>query len=833
MAAQFNPPAFTVQVGSHGAEALSVSSISGTEALSHLYDFRVDFFAKDGNPIATSELLEQDALLTLSIRDSAPRYVHGWVREVESLGMKTGRRRYRAHVVPRLWRLTQHHRSRIFQQKSVPDILKDILDAAGVKTRLALSGSYAPREYCVQYRESDFAFLSRLMEWEGIFYFFEHTEDGHTLVLGDKPSAHAPLPQGLQLPLRPSLGKEAVEGEYLSALEVVHRLRPGAVHLKDFDFEKPGLDISGKAQAPEGVTELELYDYPAGYVAPGVGKAATNVRTEAASMGGRTLMGQGVAPRLTPGYLLEVMSPEDGTFAGEYLVTEVVHSGTQPDVSAGSEAIQGLYRNQYQLLPKAIPFRPRRLTPLPQLAGPQTATVVGPAGEEIHTDEHGRIKVQFHWDREGKRDEKASCWVRVGQPWGGPAWGDVWLPRIGQEVVVRFLEGDPDRPLVAGAVYNGTNTVPYGLPGEKTKSTRKSASSLGSDGFNEVRIEDATGQEEVFTHAQKDEDLLTENDKDQQVTGFEDLLVKKDRKRTVEGSQELRVGLDDVGVVEQNQTLLVQGNRSTRTTLSHDEEVEGNQTMTVGGNLTALVLQGAMENVGAAKATTIGGAYSVNVALAYNEATGGARALQVAGAHTEHVLGMRQETVGKDKSVDVGLDWDLRTKGQLTLTVGKDWEEDIGKTTSLYITEAMAGLAKKFELKADTFSLLVGDNLILKMEKSGKVTFALKTLTVDGKDVKIKGGKVKMEAAGSLKSDSRKAKELEHFKDPDPVNVEFNLKGMDGKPIKDQPFELHMPDGTIKKGRVDGSGKGVVEKVPPGDYRVVFPEMSGRINKGS
>jgi len=371
------------------------------------------------------------------------------------------------------------------------------------------------------------------------------------------------------------------------------------------------------------------------------------------------------------------------------------------------------------------------------------------------------------------------------------------------------------------------------LPGEKTKSTRKSASSLGSDGFNEVRLEDAAGQEEVFAHAQKDEALLTENDKDQQVRGFEDLLVKKDRKRTVEGNQELRVGADDVSVVEQNQTLTVQGNRATRTAQSHDEAVEGNQLMTVGGNLTALVLKGAMENVGAAKATTIGGAYSVNVALAYNEATGGARAVEVAAMHTEHVLGSRQEMVAKDKTVDVGGGWDLRTKGQLTLTIGKDWKEDIGKKTGVYVTEATGALAKQFELKADTFSLTVGDNLILKMEKSGKVTFTLKTLTIDAKEVKFKGAKVKMEAAGSLKSDKRKAEELEHLKDPAPVNVEFTLKDINGKPVKDQPFELHMPDGSIKKGTVDGSGKGMVEKVPPGDYRVVFPEMSGRINKGS
>ncbi|MCP3137830.1 type VI secretion system Vgr family protein [Pyxidicoccus xibeiensis] len=745
-------PAFSVQVGAFGPDELSVSGVSGTEGVSRLYDFRVDFFTKDGEPLAVADLVWKDALVTLSVRDGDARYVHGQVREVEALGLKTGRRRYRAHVVPKLWRLSQVHKSRIFQGRSVPDILKAVLGEGGVEVRLALSGSYAPREYCVQYRESDFAFVSRLMEWEGIFYFFEHTDSGHTLVLGDKPSAHAPLPQGGMLPLRPHLGKEAVDGEFVYALEVVHRLRPGAVHLKDFDFEKPAVDISGKGKAPEGVAALEIYDYPAGYVAPGVGRSAASVRAEAVGVGGRTLSGEAIAPRLTPGFLLELDAPEDGTFAGEYLITEVVHSGVQPDVSGGSESLQGLYRNQFRLLPKAVPFRPRRLTPLPQIAGPQTATVTGPAGEEIHTDSHGRIKVQFHWDREGKNDEKSSCWVRVGQPWGGPAWGDVWLPRIGQEVIVRFLEGDPDRPLVAGAVYNGTNTTPYGLPDEKTKSTRKSASSLGSNGFNEVRIEDSAGAEEVFTHAQKDEDLLTENDKDQQVGGYEDLLVKKDRKRTVEGNQQLHVELDDVGVVEGNQSLLVQKNRDSVTGGSHDESVEGNQAMTVGKGLTALVAQGTMESVGAAKATTIGGAYSVNVALAFNEATGGVRTTEIGAAHTEYVVGSRQEVVAKDKQAKTSGEQQLEVKGQVSLVVGKDMSDTVGGKSQLLVTEPIGWLAKTFGLKADKLLLAVNGKQILTIDKSGNVKFSANTFTLEGSDIKVKGAKVKKESGASAPS---------------------------------------------------------------------------------
>ncbi|WP_240360231.1 type VI secretion system tip protein VgrG [Pyxidicoccus caerfyrddinensis] len=727
----WNPPAFTLRVGALGAERLALSGFAGREAISRLYDFRADFFTRDGEPLVVADLVGKDALVTVSVRDGGPRYVHGQVREVESLGMKTGRRRYRAHVVPKLWRLSQVHKSRIFQNNSVPEVLEAVLREGGVEVRLALSGSYAAREYCVQYRESDFAFVSRLMEWEGIFYFFEHMDSGHTLVLGDKPSAHAPLPQGQTLPLRPRMGKEAVDGELVYALERVHRLRPGAVHLKDFDFEKPAMDISGKGKATDGLAALEIYDYPAGYVAPGVVRSAARTRVEATGVGRRTLTGESIAPRLAPGFLMKLDSPEDGTFAGEYLITEVLHSGVQPDVSGGSESLQGLYRNQFHLLPKAVPFRPRRLTPLPQIAGPQTATVTGPAGEEIHTDAHGRIKVQFHWDREGKRDEKSSCWVRVGQPWGGPAWGDVWLPRIGQEVIVRFLEGDPDRPLVAGAVYNGIHPVPYALPDEKTKSTRKSASSLGSDGFNEVRIEDSMGDEEVFTHAQKDEALLTENDKAQEVRGFEDLLVKKDRRRRVEGHQELRVVMDDVGVIEGNQMLLVQKDRDTSTRGSHDESVDGHQAMTVGKGLNVSVSQGAVESVGAAKATTIGGAYSVNVALAHNAATGGAKTEQVAGLKHEAIAGSRQETVIGDKQLRVGgEDW-VEVDGSASLSVGKDWKLQTGEGLHLRIDGTQSVQARSLILDADALSIAVNGRVALQVEKSGRVRLFGRNITVE------------------------------------------------------------------------------------------------------
>jgi type VI secretion system secreted protein VgrG len=754
--ARTNAPAFTLQVGPHAASSLVVTRFTGSESLSRLYDFRIEFFEKDAQLLELAELPGTQAQLTIQIGEAPVRYVHGLVRQTELLGRIGGRWRYRVQVVPKLERLCQIRKSRIFQEKTVPDIVKAVLGEGSVEHRFAISGSYAPREYCVQYRESDFDFISRLLEAEGIFYFFEHAEGSHTLVLGDGENAHADLPGGANLPLRED-DKRAHDEEFISRMERVHRLRPGAVMLRDYDFEKPALDLSTKGDSAKGVPELELYDYPGEYVAPGVGKSLAKVRMEEKAQGAQTSTGRSVCPRMTPGYLFEAEHPGDGTFTGKYLVEEVVHSGQQPDTLGGAETLGGLYHNEFQCLAQGVPFRPPRMTARPYIPGLQTATVVGPAGEEIHTDQHGRIKVQFHWDREGQRNDRSSCYVRVGQSWGGLSWGALFLPRIGQEVLVRFLEGNPDRPLIAGAVYNGENPTPYGLPGERTKSTVKTASSLGSDGFNEMRLEDKAGQEEIFAHAQKDEDLLTENDKDQEVRGYEDLLVKKDRKRTVEGNQRLDVSLDDVSLVEGNQTLQVRGNRTTTTHGSHSESVEGNQSITVSKNVTTAIALAASETVGAAKALTIGAGYSINVALAFTESTGGAKATEVGAAQTGYVAGSRQEMISKDSTVKVGQDWQSEVKGQVSQAIGKDVKDTVNGKSHVGVKDATSRLAKSFELKADKFSLIVNGKRILQIQKSGAIQFAGAKFSIDGSDVKIKGSKVEMKGSGSPPSAQEKA----------------------------------------------------------------------------
>ncbi len=814
-------PAFSLRVGPFAPDELTITRFEGTERLSQLYAFQIDFHPMGEQPLEGAELLGAEALLMITVPGGAPRLLHGKVRSVNVLGLREGRWQYRIHVVPTLWWLTRVQRSRIFQGKTVQDILTQVLQDAGVEAKLSLSGSYEAREYCTQYRETDFAFLSRLMEWEGLFYFFEHSESGHTLVIGDKPSVHEPLPGGAVLPLR-DRDERSTDGEYLYSLERVHRIRPGVVHLKDYDFEKPALDVSGKAKSPQGEPVLEIYDYPGEYVAPGVGKQAAKVRMEEGVQAARTLDGESVAPNLTPGYCFEVQ--DDGSHEGEYTVVEVVHAGTLPETAGGREAHGRLYRNRFRCMPSQVPFRPRRLTPVPSIPGVQTAMVVGPAGEEIHTDRHGRIKVQFHWDREGARDDKASCWVRVGQTWGGPGWGALYLPRVGQEVLVRFLEGNPDRPLIAGTVYNAENPTPYALPEDKTKSTLKSASSLGSNGFNELRIEDAAGVEELFTHAQKDEELLTENDKDQEVRGYEDLQVQKDRARTVEGHQRLDVTRDDSSTVRGHQSLQVRGDRTTESSGSHTESVVKNQSITVGKGLTSAVMRTATESVGAAKTLEIGSGYAINVALASAEAVGGLKSVEVGKDRFEYVKGDRQERVIKNSEAKVAGSFQTEVKGPVTLTVSKDWKDEVGRKTQLEIKEASDWLTKVFELKADTFNIVVNNKLILKVEKSGNIKLTPKTITLEGDEVKVKGSKVKKEAAGSLEDKSVSLAAIEKLKEPELQTVEFSVKSKSGKPVPDLDFEVMLADGTVKKGKTDSNGNGKLEKVPAGQYSVSFPD---------
>jgi len=722
-------PEFEFEASGHSAGHLAVSEFSITEELSRPYTAVVMLVAREGVETETSQLLGQEAALSIHLDPETTRYVHGVITRLEKWGSGAGpdRRRYVAHLSPRLQTLGLRAQCRIFQDLSVPEIVQEVLSEGGVALRLALSSDYPRRDYCVQYRETDFDFVSRLLEEEGIFYSFEHEQDGHTVVLRDSAAACPDLDGDPQILFREESGM-ATE-EHVFAFREHREVRPNLVTLRDFQFLQPGLDLTSSAKAGSLTAlagALEIYDYPGRYGEPGTGRRYSQTRLEELQVEAETGAGSSTSRRLSPGQVFELADHPLEELNGDYLILSVKHRGWQPEALHSHHGLVATerrrYENEFVCLRAGVAFRPQCKTPRPIISGSQTAIVVGPPSEEIFTDEHGRIKVQFHWDREGNRDDRSSCWIRVSQAWAGPGWGALYLPRIGHEVVIEFLEGDPDRPMVTGSAYNGTNPPPIKLPHDKTQSTLRSASSPGGAGSNELRFEDAAGSEEVYLHAQKDLDIVVENDKTQHVGGNESLRVDKDRSRSVGGNQSLLVEKNDASTIHQNQSLEVALDRTTIVGGSHSETIGGDQSVHVGATSSITVGLAAMETVGAAKALTVGAAYAVTVGGAMNELVGGLKCEEVGGAKTEVVGGRKTERVAGSRTLQVGGDVSETVGGSRSLRVEKDLTLNVGGTLKHVARQEYRLDAPSIELSADNeFQLSVGPAKI-QVTKSGEVT---------------------------------------------------------------------------------------------------------------
>jgi type VI secretion system secreted protein VgrG len=699
---------------------LRVVGFEGSEGVSQLYRFNVTVACAD-NELAFASVVGQPAALTFRVGDE-PRHVHGVVSSFEQGEEGKKLTAYRATLVPAVWRLRYRRASRIFQDLTTPDILKAVLQKAGIALaacRFSLSGRYKPREYCVQYRESDWDFMSRLMEEDGIFYYFEHTEDKHMLVVGDASSAHAAILGEATLPFRAPSGA-LVGGEHVSRYRYAERVRPGKVTLRDYNFKKPSLTLEG-TQTSDADTDLEIYDYPGDYEEPGAGEDVAKLDLERLQATRKTGEGDSACPRLTPGHLFSIKEHARDDFNREYLITRVEHRGYEPHMDGAAGADAAPYANSFEVIPSDVSFRPPRLTPVPTIKGIQTAVVVGPSGEEIHTDEHGRIKVQFHWDREGKKNEHSSCWIRVSQAWAGAAWGALFIPRIGQEVVVDFIEGDPDRPLVVGSVYHAANVPPYPLPAEKTKSTLKSSTSSGGGGFNELRFEDKKGSEEIFLHGQKDWTIEILNDKNQAIGHDEALVVLHDRTKSVGNDQSETVG----------------GYKSIEVVKDHTESIGGSESLDVGENLTVSVGKNSTESIGADQTVSVGANASVSI--------GAAMSLSVGGGKSESVAESSSESVTKSKTTTVEEDYTLTVNKSMTATITKDSKEEVKEKKTLIVGKKLA--------------IQVGDATIT-IEKNGNVTVQGKNITVkgegpiavEGKKLSVKSeGAVNVEASGKIK----------------------------------------------------------------------------------
>jgi type VI secretion system secreted protein VgrG len=491
-----------------GADVLLLRRMRGSEALSQLSEYHLDLYSERAD-LPLDELLGTPVTIRVHRPRGGMRHFSGFITRFASTGRQGRYATYQATIRPWLWFLTRSSDCRIFQDKSVTEIAKAVFAPyaiADVDTS-GLSSGYPSYPYCVQYRETDFAFVSRLFEQEGIYYYFRNADGRNTMVLADSYAAHGLLPGYPELLYMPAADGAMRDSEVVYEWSMGSEIEPGARALQDFDFEKPSASLLVKSTAVRAYAQgrHETFDYPGGYTARAAGETRARVQIDARQASYERVSGATRARGIFPGGLFTLREHPRGDQNRDYLIVAAEYALSSDTYEPTPHATpEPVLTCTFAAMPRQHDYRPLMLTHKPVVQGPQTAIVVGKAGEEIWTDKYGRIKVQFHWDRTGQNDERSSCWVRVAQGWAGKRWGSLFTPRIGQEVIVSFLEGDPDRPLVTGSVYNAENMPPYPLPAQATRSTMKSHSTVGGSGANELRFEDKKGAEQLYLRAERD-----------------------------------------------------------------------------------------------------------------------------------------------------------------------------------------------------------------------------------------------------------------------------------------------------------------------------------------
>ena len=555
---------------------LQVLEFNGREAISQPFEFELEMVSERPD-LDLESLLHQAAFLAF---DQAAHGIHGLIYRVAQ--GESGKRLTRYHVTlrPQLAYLARRTNQRIFQHLTVEKIISQVLEEHGIQAnayQFQLGSIYPEREYCVQYDESDLHFVQRLCEEEGIHYHFQHSTDGHVLVFGDDQT---PFPKLAPTAYQQDSGLVA-DKPVIKRFGVRVETRSSRVTRRDYDFEKPTLLMEAAAKSA-CKPDLEDYDYPGRFVDRQRGKHLSQRILERHRHDFELAQGDGDQPLLVSGHFLALTEHPRASWNDLWLLTEIHHEGKQPQVleesvTSHTEVRDGFtqgYRNHFTATPWAVPYRPPFNHPKPRILGSQSAVVTGPAGEEIHCDQYGRIKVQFFWNREGQVDDKTSCWLRVRSSWAGDRYGGIAIPRVGMEVLVTFLEGDPDQPLVTGCLYHAAHVVPYALPANKTRSVFKTLSSPGGGGYNELRIEDKKGAEQIYIHAERDWDENIEHD------------------------QKIRIGNERHDTVEANSYSEFKAEEHRTTHADRKSEVKANDHLTVGNNQHIKIGTGQFINAG-------------------------------------------------------------------------------------------------------------------------------------------------------------------------------------------------------------------------------------------
>ncbi|MFO1267195.1 MAG: type VI secretion system tip protein TssI/VgrG [Rubrivivax sp.] len=700
------------------ADDLRFESMAVTQALSALETTELTLVSPKFD-IAAEKLLGERVNVEVLLREGGKRHFNGFVTR-----FATGRHRgrwvqYHATLRPWLWFLTRTSDCRIFQEMSVPEIVEKVFGDHGAiaNFEFKLFGSYRKRTYCVQYRESDYQFVARLLEEEGIYWFFAHGEDTHKLMLVDDIGALAEGAGCETLPFHALAGGAPPDVDFVSGWHCSREVRTGKTVLTSYDFERPStpLLVEQTHARSHSLDNYEAFDFEGDYTQKPDGQHLTDVRLDEQQARFERLQGQTNARALAVGHLFKLERHPRGDQNHQYLCTQLNITAHVASYEAGGGGGGDDYQCQFAAAPSSQAWRPERRTPKPFVQGPQTAVVVGPGGEEIFTDKYGRVKVQFHWDRLGKKNEKSSCWVRVSTPWAGKSFGFVQIPRIGQEVIVDFLEGDPDQPIVTGRVYNAEQMPPWELPANATQSGVLTRSSKGGayGNANAIRFEDKKGSEQLWIHAEKNMDVEVEND--------ETHWVGHDRTKTIDHDETVLVKHDRTETVGNNETITIGADRS----------------ISVGKNETATVALQRTHTVGVNESIAIGAAQEIAIGAAQTVAIGAAQSVDVGANQSISIGANRSLSVGKDHTVDVGQNQ--------TATIGKNETRNVGeKRTTDVAKDDMLKVGKKFVLEAgDEITIKTGDASIT-MKKDG-------TIQIKGKDITVTGdGKIGIKASGDM-----------------------------------------------------------------------------------
>jgi type VI secretion system secreted protein VgrG len=759
-----------------GDDAVLLESFSYTEDFSRPYRLTAVVTAPKPADLTIEDAIGKVASIRIQRKDKQTRYLGGIVARISQDARVKEKPRYELTIVPKLWLLSRSADCRVFQKMSVPDIIKKVFSNRGIADALVseLKGSYDPRDFVVQYRETDFNFISRLMEVEGIYYYHRHDKNGkHQMVLADDTACHQPLDGYKELPFR--LPGVEVAPDRVFDWHCEAEIQAERIALAAFDFKAPNVKPKEtKSLDYQRTCPTEIFDYPVEFHLPDEVKRHARLRSEELAAGATIYLGRTDCRGVCCGGKFTLTDPQGQLLTShrkEYLVVGVSCQGTVQEYhSGGGGGASEEFACSFRCVDAKKVFRPARTTPKPVVAGSQTAIVVGPKGEEIYTDKYGRVKLQFHWDRESKADENSSCWVRVSQAWAGTNWGAITIPRIGQEVIVDFLEGDPDRPIVTGRVYNDLAKPPYKLPDNQTRTTLKSLSSKGGGGFNEFRFEDKKGSEEVFIHAEKDFVGYVKNDSTEWIKRDLHFTIDRDRFEKVKHDAHKAVDNDEFQKIGKDLHITVGGKAAV--------DIGGGLSLKITGNDAAEISSDLWRKV------------TGNVGI------------KAAGVTIEATSGITLKCGGNSVVIDSS---GVTVKGSMVVIDGGMTNINSGPG-SPPVPATPASLVAPTAPK---------DPNTPEEGEAGQKDQAPEA-GEDEKDATMDNGTVYFSPASAGKDPEKPA----HF-------IEIELKDEQGHPIPGESYEIVLPDGsTAATGTLDEKGFARVDGIDPGQCEVKFPDMN-------